>query len=82
MTPERYHLGMTPPAMSATKLGLFLRRIRATRSVPALHSLADEIEREFPSDEATPRLLAVIAVRVTRPAGRASPTRRRCRSSG
>ena len=31
---------------------------RRVRLIPALHALADEIEREYPIDEATPRLLA------------------------
>jgi len=48
----------------------YLRRIRLTRSVPALHALADEIEREYPTDEATPRLLCVIAVKAARLAGK------------
>ncbi|MDA1081987.1 MAG: hypothetical protein O2973_09990 [Gemmatimonadetes bacterium] len=49
--------------MSATQLGLYLRRIRLTRSIPALYALSDEIERELPTDEAMPRLLAMIAVK-------------------
>lgn len=61
---------MTNPEMSAPMLALYLRRIRLTRSVPGLYALADEIDREFPDDEATPRLLAAIAVSVERLAGR------------
>ncbi|MDA1196210.1 MAG: hypothetical protein O2894_13655 [Planctomycetota bacterium] len=61
---------MTHSEMSATQLGLYLRRIRLTRSVPALHALADEIERKFLTDEATPRLLAVIEVKTARMAGK------------
>ena len=38
---------------------------RLTRSVPALHALADEIKREFLTDEATPRLLAKGDIRVS-----------------
>ena len=45
------------PAASAPTLALYIRRIRLTRSVPALNALADEINREFPTDEATRRLL-------------------------
>ena len=47
-------------------LALYLRRIRLTRSVLALKALADEIEQQYPTDEATPRLLDVIAVKVAR----------------
>ena len=54
------------PAMSAPTLALYLRHIRLTRAIPALHALADEIKRGQPNDEATPRLLAVITVRIKR----------------
>jgi hypothetical protein len=47
--------------MSAATIALKLRRIRLTRSVPALYALADKFERQFADDEATPRLLGVIA---------------------
>ena len=60
---------MTHPEMSAATLAVYLRRIRLTRSVAALSALAAEITREFPTDEATPRLLAVIALKVKRLAG-------------
>lgn len=60
---------MTHPEMCAQTLAAYLRRVRLTRSVPALHALANEIERQFPCDEATPRLLAVIGVRAKRLAG-------------
>ena len=55
--------------MSAPTLALYLRRIGLARSVPALAALAHEIERRYRGDEATPRLLAVIALRVKRLAG-------------
>ena len=51
---------------SAAQLALYLRRIRLTRSVLTLKALADEIEQQYPTDEATPRLLDVIAVKVAR----------------
>ena len=69
MTPTPYAPGMpTDPEMSAPTLGIFLRRIRLTRSIPALHDLADEIELRFPEDEATSRLRGVIASKAKRPA--------------
>ena len=46
VTPAPWRPGMTHPEMSAPTLALSLRRLRRTRSVPALHALADEIERE------------------------------------
>lgn len=57
---------MTHPEMSAPTLALYLRRIRLTRSVPVLHAMAVEIERRFPNDEATPRLIGVIAIKAAR----------------
>jgi len=39
--------------MSALVLAPYLRRIRLTRSTPALHALANEIEHKFADDEAT-----------------------------
>jgi hypothetical protein len=50
-------------------LARYLRRIRITRSVPALHARASEIERDYPTDEATPRLLALAVLRVKPIAG-------------
>ena len=44
----------------------YLRRIRLTCSVPALHALADEIERQFPDDEKTSQLFGVIAAKFER----------------
>ena len=52
--------------MSAPMLARYVRRIRLTRRVPALSALARETERRFPDDEATPRLLGVIATKTTR----------------
>ncbi len=57
MTPAPYPLGMTYSKMTAATLALYLRRIQLTRAVPALNSLSAKINREFPTDEATPRLL-------------------------
>ena len=66
MTPTRYAPVMpTHPEMSAPTLAVYLRRIRLTRRVPALQALAHEIETRFPADEATPRLLSVIAGKAT-----------------
>lgn len=70
MTPSHYAAGMpTYPEMSAQMLAVYLRRIRLTRRVPALQALAREIALRFPDDEATPRLLGVIAVKANRIAG-------------
>lgn len=52
--------------MSASLLAFYLRRIRLSRRVPRLHELAREIELQFPSDEATSRLLAVLATKIQR----------------
>ena len=60
---------MTHPEMSAATLAVYLRRIRLTRSVAALSALAAEINREHPTDDATPRPFGVIGVRVKRLAG-------------
>lgn len=54
MTGPSHHVRMT-----AIELGLYLRRIRFTRSAPVLHAIAAEVERQFPSDEATPRVVAM-----------------------
>jgi len=63
----------THPEMSAPILGRYLRRIRLTRSASALRALAAEIERRFPDDEATPRLLGLIAVKAARLASVPAP---------
>jgi hypothetical protein len=55
--------------MLARRLAYFLRRIRLTQSVPALHSLANEITAEYSEDEATPRLLGLIAAKAARLTG-------------
>ena len=54
------------PEMSAPTLGRYLGRIQLTHAVSALHALAREIERRFPEDEATARLLGVIALKLER----------------
>ena len=59
----------TLPEMSAPTLASFLRRIQRTHAVPALQAIAEEISRQFPTDEATPRLLGMIARKVKRLAG-------------
>ena len=67
MTPARYGPGMpTQSEMSAPMLGLYLRSICLTHALPALNAIAEEIGRRFPADEATPRLLSVIAIKATR----------------
>ena len=60
---------MIQSEMSATELAAYLRRIRHTRSVPMLHALADELRRDYPTDEATPRLFGVIVAKANRLAG-------------
>lgn len=40
--------------------------LRTTASAPALNALAAEIKWDYPTDEATPRLLAVIAAKAAR----------------
>lgn len=59
----------TPPEMSAPMLGRYLGRIQLTHAVPALQAIAAEVAREFPTDEATPRLLGMIALKVKRLVG-------------
>ncbi len=51
------------PEMSAPELAVYLRRIRLTHSVADLQALTREIERVFPTDEATPRLMAMIGLK-------------------
>ncbi len=52
MTPTPYAPGMpTHSEMSAPPLADYRRRIRLTRSVPALHALAHEIQERFPREE-------------------------------
>lgn len=58
MTPAPYPLGMIHPEMSAPTLALYLRRIQDTRSVAALNTLADEIERAYPPTKPRPGSLA------------------------
>jgi len=48
---------MTKPELSAAQLARYLRRSGLKRSAPAVHALGAEINRKFPADEATPRLL-------------------------
>ena len=67
--PAAYCPAVTRETPSATMLAMYLRRIGITRSVSALNALADEIERAYPNDEATPRLLGVIAVKAAQLAG-------------
>ena len=55
--------------MSARMLAYSLLRIRLTHAVSALHSLAKEIEAEYPEDEATPRLMGLVAAKAARLAG-------------
>lgn len=55
------------PEMSAQTLAHYLALIQDTKTVPALHALAHEIASAFPRDEATPRLMDVIAAKVQRP---------------
>ena len=49
---------MTASAASAPALALYLRRIQDTRSVAALNTLADEIERAYPPTKPRPGSLA------------------------
>jgi len=54
------------PEMAAPTMGHLLGHIQDTHAVPALHTLSRFIEDAYPTDEATPRLAAVIATKVAR----------------
>ena len=52
--------------MTNVQMAGYLRRISLTKTIPVLQALSREIERRFSLDEATPRLMKVIAIRVER----------------
>lgn len=52
--------------MTAHQLAQFLARIRNARTAVALQEIADEAQQEFPTDEATPRIVAMVAVKHAR----------------
>ena len=52
--------------MTNVQMARYLRRISLTKTAPGLQALSREIERRFPLDEATPRLVKVIAIKVKR----------------
>jgi len=57
------------PEMSGPTMGHLLGHIQDTNTVRALHALSRFIEDAFPTDEATPRLTAVIAAQLARLVG-------------
>lgn len=53
-------------AMSGPTMSHLLGHIQDTSTVPALHALSWSIANAYPTDEATPRLTAVIVTKVAR----------------
>ena len=54
------------PEMTNVATAGYIRRILLAKSIAEFRALSREIERRFPLDEATPRLVKVIAIKVKR----------------
>lgn len=54
------------PEMTAQQLAYYLARIRDATNPPELQDIAEDARREHPTDEATPRIVAMGAAKVER----------------
>lgn len=54
------------PEMTFQQLAYYLARIQDAMTPPELHDNAEEAQREHPTDEATPRIVAMVAAKVGR----------------
>ena len=52
--------------MTAQQLAYYLARIRDATSPPELRDIAEDAQREHPTDEATPRIVAMVEAKIGR----------------
>jgi hypothetical protein len=49
--------------MTARQLAYYLARIQDARTPPELQDIAEDAQREHPTDEATPRIVAMVEIK-------------------
>jgi len=54
------------PEMTATELAYYLVRIQQAQTPPELQDIAEDAQKEHPTDEATPRIVAMVRVKIER----------------
>jgi len=54
------------PEMTSQELVYYVARIQDAQTPPELHDIAEDAQKEHPTDEATPRIVAMVRVKIER----------------